>query len=108
MKVKVYVKVVSSRRLPGGMVEDDVNGTYVRDIDVAAVPKEGDIVEYSDCGRRTDLGRVRHVVHVCQPHPSPFREPDEPWVEVVTERRSEAPDGLIEKLKGLRFYELEK
>lgn len=108
MKVTVYVSVFSQKKTVGGMYEEVDEGAYTRELDLAAVPKDGDLLEYDDCGRRTELGKVRRVVHVGQPHPSPFREPDEPRVEVITRLFVEEPETVTNRLKGLQFHELER
>lgn len=106
VKAAVYVSVFSERRTRGGLSEEVDNGTYARDVVLAAVPRDGDLLDYNDCGKRVGLGRVRSVVHVAQPDPSPFKEPDEPRVEVVTRLLSEEPENDVETLKDLVFHEV--
>lgn len=77
-----------------------------RYLEFVTVPCNGDHLEYSDCGRRVELGTVRRIVHVTQPYPSPFREPDEPRVEVSTCLFTSNPEAAIERLKGVRFKEV--
>lgn len=108
MKADIYVRVMTWRKMPGGMIQDIISAIITRKCSIAAVPLQGQNMLLDDVGRPVELGKVRAVNHYCQMSPYPFEEVKVPWVEVITEIMTDDPAATLARLTAASFKRVEE